>query len=904
MDALDDHLDDFNTDEDAVIDLFRIMQPAEKAQVIARYRDKLANCLNFSEMRRALVHLNPPLETKLTWLKAASIMTRAISYGEIRSLITAAPGQVTALHTSTWKRFFIDVCDNRTIVTAVNDLRLPTIEKLRWIKEETSGINARWSEIRPIIVNVTDTDRAALLNDEWKSWFTWMTSGTAEIIQAVDALGFKLSDKITWVRAETLDIRLTLNDLRPMITAASQPERDIVGGDWWRPFWEAVCNNETMAEIVDLLFPNNIVRKLQWMVAEGTSWALVRAKVQGTPADQRPRVYDDGTLKTPLLTLLQPAEVVELVRLLAGDLVKQLQWLHAKGRATILLWINALPPAERVALYASTPAKGFLAANLSPEELVNAVVAMGGTSAQKVGLLLDHPGMTAPMMVRGITSIAAADRLLLYADTRFVTWVQARTDPDYTAIGSILGGTPTQQMTLFGPTRNMTALTWATPSQDWVDAIRTARTNPNDLLAAAGTNLAWAPFIKTSLAQIFAAGNVTVVGAPAVAMVWAAYGDGSGINAATSLLVFRALYGKTISAPGTNNLIFTGWSTGTPLTPARWRFVTVNPNDATARAFLAMVKPIPRGQVATGQIGFALQYYNENQNVAAGTWTGPLVTLSTSYAMGGNIVLKVDASGQMDTNIVDVDANGVARGVGGAGTGSALTWFQNHVRHEIGHAVGERNIGTMTQSGNEFARAYGNWTPSNPSTFEGAMWSPVTMPSGGWPSLEFGGGAQTINDTDVKTWLLGLISAGAEPAGKIRNGTLALTQKIAVLNGSLWSATELFKYVKAVVGGSDVPGRIPGAAYEFPGYTPISPVHIYSTREGNSFVTYDKGAHDELKSSTGWYSMSSHVEMFAEIYTRKYTNNTVPAEKNSKNWATFFTQLEAQEDPMFGASGH
>jgi hypothetical protein len=77
-------------------------------------------------------------------------------------------------------------------------------------------------------------------------------------------------------------------------------------------------------------------------------------------------------------------------------------------------------------------------------------------------------------------------------------------------------------------------------------------------------------------------------------------------------------------------------------------------------------------------------------------------------------------------------------------------------------------------------------------------------------------------------------------------------------------------------------------------------VHIFATRENNSFMTYSKAAHDALHVTTGWYSLSSHKEMFAEVYTRKYSGAGTPPAVNGKDFADFFTELETQEDPMFG----
>jgi hypothetical protein len=50
-----------------------------------------------------------------------------------------------------------------------------------------------------------------------------------------------------------------------------------------------------------------------------------------------------------------------------------------------------------------------------------------------------------------------------------------------------------------------------------------------------------------------------------------------------------------------------------------------------------------------------------------------------------------------------------------------------------------------------------------------------------------------------------------------------------------------------------------------------------------------------------WYALSSPVEMFAEMYTTRYSGGTLPAATSGGDPEAFFTELEAQRDPMFGA---
>ncbi len=710
---LDELLDKWIVPRQEVVNLLGIMTAAEKSTVRAGYRDKLASKLNFQQMKQAVTSLGADLPTKLDWMEKATFLglTSLIKYGEISDIVKAAP----------------------------------------------------------------QPERDLLKSGRWKSFFISVCTNTT-IIPAVQDLNFDLLTQMTWVRGEASALfSLNLEKVRPLITGKTPAELATISGNDWLPFWEDVCTNKTMEQLVQILFPGDIVKQLHFMIAEGTDADLVKTRLTATPAAQRLPVYDNP-------------EAVALIN-------------------------------------------GF-----------------------------------------NVTEKAAVVQLL--------------------------GGTPTQQLTLLGPTFPLAQLTWATPSQDWVDGIKNTRPDPLAVFAVAGNNPAWAPFIRVRLADLFRGKSVTVFGPDMINQVWAAYADGTGFNSADTLVVFRALFGRDVTAPGP--VIF---PTGAN---KRDRYNAIAPDDASARELMKMVKTIPRTQVAAAPIQFCDVGWHETNNPVTG-WTGPLMTdFATSFFWQDNIVIKVTSAGHMDEGkIGTVGGEGTAYGAAGTtGPGGAFTaanglsYFQNHVRHEIGHAVGQRPIGKMTESGDDFANAYGGWKASSQAAFVANMWAPVGAPLTGWPSIDFGGGPVPVNDTQVRDWLVGLVGTGAEVAGPIRNGTKTLRQKIDLIVSSIWSAQTLTNYVRNIRGNTAA--AIQDSAYQFPGFTPSEPVHIFATRDGNQFMTYSKGAHDSLHTSTGWYSLSSHKEMFAEMYTRKYSGGGTPAAVNSKDPAAFFVAMEAQEDPMFG----
>ena len=113
------------------------MGPSDKHAVIRRYRDRLADALNVGEMKRAVVNLGAPLGVALDWIDAAALVTRAIDYVEIQSLVTAASQpERDAVATNHYRAFFVKVCTNNTMIAALRDLRFPWATARQWARAE------------------------------------------------------------------------------------------------------------------------------------------------------------------------------------------------------------------------------------------------------------------------------------------------------------------------------------------------------------------------------------------------------------------------------------------------------------------------------------------------------------------------------------------------------------------------------------------------------------------------------------------------------------------------------------------------------------------------------------------------------------------------------------------------
>ena len=284
---LDELLGRLFTPEEEVIALLGKMSPAEKHTVLVGYGDKLARTLNVSEMKRAVVNLQAELPVALDWIQKASLLTVLISFYDIQSLIHDAP----------------------------------------------------------------QAQRDMLKNERWKSFFMTVCNDET-IIPAVTELHFDLPTQLTWIKGESSPLfSLNLAKLKPLLTTASRADLDIVGGNFWLPFWTDVCTNATMAELVDILFPTDLVKKLEWMDEEGTDVEAVLKKVHDATQDQRDRLKNERWKKF-FLDLCDNSNIVRALSELHFDLPTQLTWI--KGEASPLFSLNLdklkpiLPPATPV----------------------------------------------------------------------------------------------------------------------------------------------------------------------------------------------------------------------------------------------------------------------------------------------------------------------------------------------------------------------------------------------------------------------------------------------------------------------------------------------------------------------------------------------------------------------------
>ncbi len=652
--------------------------------------------------------------------------------------------------------------------------------------------------------------------------------------------GGHLREALSWMDDEGTDWGLQ----SAVIRQASIDERKWIATPDWKRYWIKELGNKEMAALVKLL-PLSLADRLQWIHDEGTDWGLMRDVILASPAEQRAPLMQDDRMRAIFLDECSKSELYHAVILLGGPLSLQLSWMARRGCDDD--WIR---------------------------ERVKAIT----DATQRVAVYMDNPARSR------LLEMSKQDRL---------------------AMAKALGGVPDQLMSLFQadlPIEGLKEIPGKTPSAAWVDALIKYRSQKDDagniklidandvLWIGSGAPATWAPYLGPRLNDILSKFHDTIRPEFNVKVFWAAYPQmpPAVAHAKDLMHMVGVLTGIEPFLPGRSGKV-----------PHR-DFLATDPNDDTAREFMDILRPggpsgpqgMSREQLAMGKLAFIYQ----------DTSTNPPKAVDTSYFSDPWILIQVDQNGARSTNMIGSIGSDPALAAGSTprAYGSTLTYFQNHVRHEIGHAVGRKKVGNMDVSGNDFATNYGGWKKSSKSTFRKTLWTDVAKPPGGWPTVTIAGNNITVTNDDARNWCMGIMEDGKEdsdnPLGAGAAGNVQ--RKLAALKGSLWSANRLVDYMIAI--GDTKASDIRDDAYQFPGFTPDDPVQIFSTRWDNDFVSYSREAHNNFM-GLSWYALSSPLEMFAEMYTIYYSQGRLPVRRGTWDPQAFFNQLENQHDPEFGS---
>ena len=640
--------------------------------------------------------------------------------------------------------------------------------------------------------------------------------------------------------------------------------------------------NATMATAAEILVSKGggLGRALAWMVDEGTSWNRMSRVIAAALPEERAKLRGPEWMKW-WVDQLDNKEMAALVKRLPLDLTTKLQWMRAEGSDWGLMKgvIESVPVADRTKVVEEDSLRGFFVSECDDGEMYEAVKLLGGRLSKQLAWMAAEDCEDGWVKERITTLTDAKGRTDVYSERIAWNRLLKLSERDRAAMAQLLGGTPDQQLSLFQNDVNIKLLTWATPSADWVTAVLRYRDSPLDMLELASADpTGWAPFLQPQLWTLFQNFHNTIYPEYRMKPFWEAFGNGSAFSASQIMHFIAVLTGKEPFG-------------GTGQAVAGNQFWAKDPDNATARAFMELLKPggssgaggISREELAIGKLAFC-----SHEMDSAGVWQ----PIKTSYFADPWIIIAINASGTRNTTPLGIDS-GTPTAVG-----TGLNFFENHARHEIGHAVGARKIGTMDEMGNDFALRYGSWKKSSKANFEAALWSDVARPATGWPTVPILATNVKLTNQDVHDWCLDVMAKGAEPANPIGNAPGDLQDKLRAIKGSLWSGVKLVDYMIAI--GALKPADIRDNAYEFGGFIPTDPVQIFATRWGNEFVQYSKAAHDAFM-GISWYALSSPAEMFAEMYTARYAKKVLPIKVGAADPLVFFRALESQRDPMFGS---
>ncbi|WP_053004315.1 DUF4157 domain-containing protein [Flavobacterium sp. ABG] len=352
LDSLNEMLDSFNVPEDEVILMCSQLEESERATVLAdgSYKRRMADALNVAEMTSAVNNLGWTLDKKLEWVNAAATFgTTFMSYSEIKGMVIAADQpQRDALKTDTWRSFFVGVCDNTTMVEALDDLQFDLITKLTWLKAEMTitSMELSYSTIKPWIThaNTTPAERDSLKTnaDVGMSFFVDVCDNTT-MVEALDDLQFDLITKLTWLKAEMTitSWELSYSTIKPWIihTNTTQAERDSLktNTDLGMSFFVDVCTNATMVEALDDL-QFDLITKLTWLHAEMTitSWELHYPTIKPWIIHANTTQIERDSLKTEewkafFGSVCTNVTIIEALTDLQFDLKTKIEWTRTEA---------------------------------------------------------------------------------------------------------------------------------------------------------------------------------------------------------------------------------------------------------------------------------------------------------------------------------------------------------------------------------------------------------------------------------------------------------------------------------------------------------------------------------------------------------------------------------------------
>jgi len=139
---------------------------------------------------------------------AAAGGAEELSYSDVKSMVIAAPqAQRDGLKSGPFRGFFIEMCNDKTILEAVADLKFELATTLDWIGGEYDFDDLGYAEIQKFVLAAPQGERDVLKTRPWRDWFG-KVCGDKTMATAVMDLAFDLKTKLAWMIYEDTSLDL------------------------------------------------------------------------------------------------------------------------------------------------------------------------------------------------------------------------------------------------------------------------------------------------------------------------------------------------------------------------------------------------------------------------------------------------------------------------------------------------------------------------------------------------------------------------------------------------------------------------------------------------------------------------------------------------------------------------
>lgn len=264
------------------------------------------------------------------------------------------------------------------------------------------------------MASVTAGEAGDLLADPGLQGLAVKAFDDDEMARAMTGLakGVRLVQKLNWMWAEGSSLGLVWPLLIDKEVPKLQ-KTEVYDRTYLRDFFVDICDDDEMASVVSVL-GGTLEQKLGWMLFEGTNWKAVRKLIADPTVDdtEKVKLYRSTDIRDRMAKTLKHAEILEAVGLLGGSLGEKLNWLYAEDTnwATVkaLLLDKKVTPAEKVALYPQSWAQKLFVNVCDDEEMAEAVLILGGKPEQQLRWMIEE-GFNAKLIFDFARSIEDAD---------------------------------------------------------------------------------------------------------------------------------------------------------------------------------------------------------------------------------------------------------------------------------------------------------------------------------------------------------------------------------------------------------------------------------------------------------------------------------------------------------------